>query len=103
MGVEVFIHLIRALYFSLSFLLASDCLVGIVEAPTLLLNIEGEEALGKEGGLGQLWHRLDSSFRQPRAYVRAVLATPVVKDRGAEAMESANIMTDILHKVRLVF
>lgn len=71
---------------------------GVVKAPDLL-SPEGEEP-----GLvaaGQLWHRLDTSFRQPRAYVRAVMATPVVRDGGPLAAESAKIMYDILHKVRL--
>lgn len=68
---------------------------GVVTAPDLVLlgnDEEGHEAIG------QLWHRLDSSFRQPRAYVRAVLATPAIQDGGPVASESARIMSDILYK-----
>ena len=66
----------------------------MVEAADLLET--GDEGVEKSG---QLWHRMDSSFRQPRAHVRMVLATPVVGEGGAEALENANIMADILRKV----
>lgn len=68
----------------------------------MLLNaLNGEEA-ADTGEAGQLWHRLDSVFRQPRAYVRVVLATPVIRRGGPLASESTDIMTDILYKVREV-
>eukprot|EP00752_Nemacystus_decipiens_P005957 g5379.t2 len=70
---------------------------GVVKAPDLLEMVgEGECTVGRAG---QLWHRLDSTFRQPRAQVRVVLATPVVADAGAKGRQHTRIMTDILHKV----
>eukprot|EP00903_Cladosiphon_okamuranus_P013078 g12199.t1 len=70
---------------------------GVVKAPDLLdMASEGEDTVGRTG---QLWHRLDSSFRQPRAHVRVVLATPVVADAGGKGRQHARIMSDILHKV----
>lgn len=73
---------------------------GVLEAPDLIRLDTAEdgciEGLGKHG---HLWHRLDKSFRQPRAYVRVVLGTPVVRDGGSQASEHAAIMSDVLSKV----
>ncbi|CAN0237812.1 unnamed protein product [Ectocarpus fasciculatus] len=68
---------------------------GVIKAPDLL-ETSDEDGVGKAG---QLWHRLDTSFRQPRAQVRVVLATPVISDGGAKGRQHARIMADILHKV----
>lgn len=88
---------------------------GVVKAPDLLIVSDhdansnsnamdtGGRLLGGEGErlekAGQLWHRLDTSFRQPRAYVRTVLATPTIRNGGPPASENAKIMCDILQKV----
>ncbi|CAB1115801.1 unnamed protein product [Ectocarpus sp. CCAP 1310/34] len=68
---------------------------GVIKAPDLL-ETSNEDGVGKAG---QLWHRLDTTFRQPRAQVRVVLATPVISDAGAKGRQHAQIMADILHKV----
>ncbi|CAM9761849.1 unnamed protein product [Ascophyllum nodosum] len=70
---------------------------GVLKAPDLLReDTDCREGVEKDG---HLWHRLDTSFRQPRAYSQIVLGTPVVREQGAQASVHAGIMADILSTV----